>query len=377
MPKQYPSEFKKEVILLHKNGMTIKNIARKCNIAPSTVYRWLKSHPTGNSDMPNYQKLSKQKERQDHIIEIIRLSGIIDDVPLRDRLEMLELLYDQHKQYNVHELCEALNVARGTFYNHIFRRADRSKYREEQQSLMLQVQQIFDDSQQRFGAEKIRNILAENDIHVGKKRIREIMQELGLESVRQNAKKDYKKRQEYQRKNLLNRNFTASRQNEVWVSDITYFKIKDYAVYFCAIIDLFSRKVVGYRVSKKSSTHLVTSAFRAAFQDRGTPSGLIFHSDRGSQYVSGAFCTFLKKHGVKQSFSKTGCPYDNAVAETFFATFKKEEAYRREYSSEADFRKSVETYVNFYNNARTHQTLAYKTPSRFEELYGKEKTQDL
>ena len=97
------------------------------------------------------------------------------------------------------------------------------------------------------------------------------MQELGLESVRQNAKKDYKKRQEYQRKNLLNRNFTVSRQNEVWVGDITYFKIKDYAVYFCAIIDLFSRKVVGYRMSKKSSTHLVTSTFRTAFQNRDTP----------------------------------------------------------------------------------------------------------
>lgn len=242
---------------------------------------------------------------------------------------------------------------------------------------MLQVQQIFDDSQQRFGAEKIRNILTENDIHVGKKRIRGIMQELGLESVRQNATKDYKKRQAYQRKNLLNRNFTVSRQNEVWVSDITYFKTKDYAVYFCAIIDLFSRKVVGYRVSKKSSTHLVTSTFRMAFQNRGTPSDLTFHSDRGSQYVSGAFCTLLKKCGVKQSFSKAGCPYDNAVEETFFATFKKEEAYRCKYSSEVDFRKSVETYVNFYNNARPHQTLAYKTPSRFEELYGKEKAQDL
>ena len=331
MPKQYPSAFRKEVIHLHKNGMTIKNVARKYNIAPSTVYRWLKSNPTGSSDMPNYQTLSKQKERQDHIIEIIRLSGIIDAVPLRSRLEILENLHDQYKQYNIHELCEALNVTRGTFYNHIFRRADRSKYLEEQQSLMLQVQRIFDDSQQRFGAEKIRNILAENDIHVGKKRIRGIMHELGLESVRQNAKKDYKKRQEYQRKNLLNRNFTASCQNEVWVSDITYFKIKDYAVHFCVIIDLFSRKVVGYRVSKKSSTHLVTSTFRAAFQNHGTPTDLTFHSDRGSPYVSGAFCTLLKKCGVKQSFSTAGRPYDNAVAETFFATFKKEEAYRRDY----------------------------------------------
>ena len=120
---------------------------------------------------------------------------------------------------------------------------------------MLQVQQIFDDSQQRFGAEKIRIILSENEVHVGKKRIMDIMGELGLESIRENAKKDYKKRQEYRRKNLLNQNFTASRQNEIRVSDITFFKVKDYGVYLCVIIDLFSRKVAGYRVSRKCSTH--------------------------------------------------------------------------------------------------------------------------
>ena len=150
---------------------------------------------------------------------------------MRKRLDILEALHIQHAEYNVHELCEALNVARGTFYNHIFRRADRSKYEEEQTQLMLQVQQIFDESQQRFGAEKIRIILAENGIHVGKKRIRGIMQELGLASIRENAKKDYKKRQEYQQKNLLAQNFTASRQNEIWVNDITYFKVRDYSIY--------------------------------------------------------------------------------------------------------------------------------------------------
>ena len=132
-------------------------------------------------------------------------------------------------------------------------------------------------------AEKIRIILSENGIHVGKKRIRDIMRELGLESIRENAKRDYKKRQEYRRKNLLNQNFTASRQNEVWVSDITYFKVKDYGFYLCVIIDLFSRKVVGYRVSRKCSTQLVLATFRKVFQDRGNPSSLTFLSDRGSR----------------------------------------------------------------------------------------------
>lgn len=235
---------------------------------------------------------------------------------------------------------------------------------------MLQVQQIFDDSKQRFGAEKIRVTLAESGIHVGKERIRKIMNELGLVSVRENAKSNYKRRQEYQKRNLLNQEFKASRANEIWVSDITYFKIKDYAVYLCVIIDLFSRRVVGYRVSRKCSTHLVTSTFKTAFESRGNPAQLTFHSDRGGQYISDTFRLLLIQCGVAQSFSNSGRPYDNAVSETFFATFKKEEAYRRDYSSEADFRKSVDDYIRFYNEDRPHKTLAYKSPARFEELFG-------
>ena len=123
-------------------------------------------------------------------------------------------------------------------------------------------------------------------------------------------------------------------------------------------------------MSKKHSTHLVTATFKAAFQDRGTPQNLTFHSDRGGQYISDTFRELLHQCGVTQSFSNTGRPYDNAVAEAFFASFKKEEAYRRDYSSEADFRRSVDAYMQFYNEVRPHKTLAYKPPARFEELYG-------
>lgn len=376
MPTRYPEEYKRKIMQDYQNGVPIQEVSQVNNISISTIYRWLKDYEDEIS-APHYTILLRQKEHLEHVLDVIRLSGLIDEVPLRKRLDILEALHTQHEEYNVHELCEALNVARGTFYNHIFRRADRSKHEEEQAQLMLQVQQIFDDSQQRFGAEKIRIILAENGIHVGKKRIRGIMQELGLESIRENAKKDYKKRQEYQRKNLLAQNFKASRQNELWVSDITYFKVKDCSIYFCVIIDLFSRKIVGYRVSRKCSVQLVSATFKEAFQNRGRPSNLTFHSDRGGQYISGSFCTLLRKCGVKQSFSKSGCPHDNAVAEAFFSTFKREEAYRHEYSSEAKFRKSVEAYVSFYNHVRPHQTLAYKAPARFEELYGKEETQGL
>ena len=102
-------------------------------------------------------------------------------------------------------------------------------------------------------------------------------------------------------------------------------------------------------MSRNASTNLVTTTFRNAYRERGEPKDLTFHSDRGKQYTSGAFMELLQKCGTKQSFSATGQPHDNAVAETFFATFKKEEAYRREYTSEQNFRRSVEQYIAFYN----------------------------
>ena len=172
------------------------------------------------------------------------------------------------------------------------------------------------------------------------------MQELDLRSIRSDAKKQYKKRQQYAKRNLLEREFTAERPNQIWVS-----------------------RIVGYRVSRNASTNLVTATFRNAYQERGKPKNLTFHSDRGKQYTSAAFTLLLQKNGGKQSFSATGRPHDNAVAETFFATFKKEEAYRREYTSEQSFFKSVEQYIRFYNEVRPHQTLKYQTPQAFEEKY--------
>lgn len=173
-------------------------------------------------------------------MEIIRQTEYLSNIPLQKKLATLEELYHRPgNPFSVHELCDALDVARGTFYNHIFRKADRSQYQEEQAQLMLKVKQVFDDSEQRFGAEKIRIVLAESGIRVGKKRISAIMQELGLCSVRTDAKKQFKRKQQYAKQNLLKREFSAEHPNQIWVSDITYFKVKSYWVCLCIILDLY------------------------------------------------------------------------------------------------------------------------------------------
>ena len=362
MPKKYPLEFKKQAIRRYKKGESIPALCQELHISQSTFYHWRNQYRSIQTSAHTYTPaefdvLVRRLQKAEHKLSIIQLSGYLSKVPLQDKLATLEHFHNEMSDlYSVHELCEALNVSRGTFYNHIFRRADRSKYESEKAQLMLKVKQIFDDSEQRYGADKIHTVLAENGLRISTKRVLSIMQELGLHSIRADAKKVYKN-QMRKKQNLLHRKFTTDHPNQVWVSDITYFKIKNAWVYLCAIIDLFSRKVVGYRVSHAASTRLVTATFRNAYEERSNPKNLTFHSDRGGQYISAAFSKLLQQYNVKQSFSASGTPLDNAVAETFFATFKKEETYRREYTSERHFRKSVDEYIRFYNEVRPHQTL--------------------
>lgn len=150
---------------------------------------------------------------------------------------------------------------------------------------------------------------------------------------------------------------------------MTCFRLYDRNHYICVILDLFSRKVIAHKVSKKNSTQLVTSTFKIAWERRNPELELLFHSDRGAQYTSHRFRELLRSHDVVQSFSNSGKPHDNAVAESFFASLKKEELYRKDYASELDFRRSISAYIEFYNMKRPHRTLKNRTPCQMEEDY--------
>ena len=189
MPKEYSTKFKTEVIKRYQNGESILALSQELRIAQSTIYHWRKefcSIKAANRiyTPKEFDALSRRLEKLEHEMEIIKRSGYIADVPLQKKLSVLENIYRQaDNTYSVHELCEALDIARGTFYNYIFRRADHSKREEAQIELMRLVQQVFDDSSQRFGAEKIRVTLAGSGVRVSTKRIAAIMRELGLQSV--------------------------------------------------------------------------------------------------------------------------------------------------------------------------------------------------
>ena len=194
------------------------------------------------------------------------------------------------------------------------------------------------------------------------------MAEMDLVSIRVYSNYLYKK--EFGKyKNHVNQLFEADAPNQVWVSDVTYFKFKENSYYICAIIDLFSRKVVACCVGRNNSTYLIKRTFREAYDNRIPGEGLIFHSDRGANYKAESFRLLLTSKNVTQSFSRAHVPYDNAVIENFFGSLKKEELYRWRYRSERELQERIREYVDFYNNTRPHEKLQYKTPAKIEDEF--------
>ena len=370
---------KQALVARYQTGESVAEICASSGIPRSTFYTWIKPYTitTTNSgyevSQQEFIKMKQKLQKLEQKLEILQKVDCTSSAPLQDKLKELAKLYGQ---YSVHALCEALCVSRGTFYNHIFRRKEVTAYDKRRAEMKEHIQAAFDESQQRFGANKIAVVLSEQGIHTSPKYVAELMREMGLQSVSIYSKRDYQKSVRMEKKqNILQRQFQISEPNRIWVSDVTCFKINEKYIYVCVILDLFSRKVIANGVSPKNSTCLVTSTFKRAIQNRGTPQGLTFHSDQGAQYTSKAFCKLLRMNKVVQAFSNSGRPHDNAVAESFFASMKREEIYRTQYKSERQFRESIDHYIDFYNTRRPHSTLAYKTPDKFEELYAAKKNQ--
>ena len=373
---KYSNKEKLSIVARCQQGESIATLSNELAIPRSTLYRWLKSFPTDSAGKPlkfsyqEYTLLQRKVEKLQNIITILKSADCLVSAPLRERLHALEPFYGK---YEIHTICEALDVDRGTFYNHMLRNKRENAWFEKRRQEYCQViRDVFDEYHQVLGGEKIRTILIQRGHQISAEYVSRLMREMGLSSVRTTAKKEYLKLREPERKkNLLQQQFTATQPNQRWVSDVSCFKLGDHYFYVCVIIELFSRKEIAYKISKRNSTQLITATFKMAYEERQPPSGLIFHSDRGAQYTSHRFQQLLHEHNTEQSFSQPGKPHDNAVAESFFASLKKEELYRREHPSDRAFQASVASYIEFYNTKRPHRTLKNLTPCQMEENFNR------
>lgn len=368
---QYSKSFRKQIIDQCRNGASVSTVAKENSVPRSTIYRWLKEGNTIESSEKMYslndiKALERKVTKLENIVAILKTTPCTVHAPLKERLNALEQL---HSEYDVHTLCEALDVPRGTYYNHILRnKRDNVWYKKREEEFRILIHDIFYEFDQVLGANKIQAILQQRGYSVTPKYVARIMQDLGLSSIRTDAKQIYIA-QRKKPSNILQQNFTAPAPNKVWISDVTCFKFRNHWLYICAIMDLYSRRIIGCHIGKSNSSQLLGVALQQAYASRNPSPGLLFHSDRGKPYCSKAFRTKLEQHGMIQSLSRTGKPHDNAVIESFFSSLKRESLYRREYSSEAAFRRGVIQYIDFYNTKRPHSSLKQKTPAQFEQAY--------
>ena len=245
---KFTKEEKMAFVKRYQDGETVIQICNENQIPRSTFYRWIQDYQqtvsdTGNIITPQeFLYLKRKVKKLEDTVQILKKVSCTVSSPLQEKLKAMEVLYGQ---FSVHTLCEALDVPRGTFYNHIFRNKRgntlAAKRREE---LKVQIQKIYDDSKQIYGTGKITAILRNQGIKTSAKYVSQIMRELGISSVSTTAKKEYQKWKKGQNRNFLQQQFCTDRPNQIWVSDITVFKFGDKYYYLCAIIDLFSRKII-------------------------------------------------------------------------------------------------------------------------------------
>lgn len=234
------------------------------------------------------------------------------------------------------------------------------------------ILQIYADYNKRLGAYKITYVLQRDYgmlISVG--RVYRLMKSLNLPKMStEKPFRNYKHRDNGEYTNHLQQEFTQKSPNLVWASDFTYIKVAGKWYYLCIVMDLFSRKVISWSLSGKPDVDLVMTTFKKAYDKRNQPAGLMFHSDRGSQYTAFAFRQLLDSLNVVQSFSKKGYPFDNACCESFFKYLKKEEVNRKTYHSLQELQLSIFEYIEgFYNSKRPHGSIGMMTPNEKEEMY--------
>lgn len=269
--------------------------------------------------------------------------------------------------YPVSLMCSALEVSRSGYYAWCGRSP--SAREQSDRELTAEIRSIHEISERRYGSPRIHEELAANDTHVGRKRVARLMHEDGISA---RTKRRFVKTTDSNHDlaiapNLLKRNFFSSAPNKVWVGDITYLDTHQGWLYLAVLIDLFSRRVVGWAMSENIDTALVMSALNMAVTQRSPARDLIVHSDRGSQYASHEHRKALRGMGAKCSMSRKGDCWDNAVAESFFASLRKELTNRVTFLTRDAARSQVFEYIEaFYNRARRHSTINYQSPVNFE-----------
>lgn len=279
-----------------------------------------------------------------------------------------EFIAKHRGAWRTQEMCEALGVSRGGFYDWMKR--PESHRSQENRQLLVQVRASFEQSDRTYGSPRVWRDMRAWGYRCGRHRVARLMRSAGLQARHKQRRLpiDLGVRAEHAiAPNVLDRQFEATAPNQRWVADFTYIWTEEGWLFFAVVLDLFSRRIVGWSMSREMTAQFVTDALLMALWRRGRPQELLHHSDQGSQYTSESFQRLLREHGITCSMSRSGDVWDNSAMESFFSSLKTERCHRKVYRTRDEARADVFDYVErFYNPRRRHSTIGYMSPAEYE-----------
>ncbi|WLQ15626.1 IS3 family transposase [Hahella aquimaris] len=370
--QRYSDEYKAEALALAQR-IGVSDAARQLGLHESQLYNWRSkarlAQDRGETEQQLAQenaRLKRQLAEQAEELAGVKKSGGV----LRQKCEVRYAFMHSHTSlFRVTCMARALQVSRSGYYVWLHRQKAPSLRRQRQQSLDIQVGAAFDKAKKRNGAPRLTKDLAQQGVQANRKTVARSMQRLGLraKAARKFKATTHSRHSLPVAENLLQQDFNATEINQKWAGDITYLWTEEGWLYLAVVLDLFSRKVIGWAMSKRMKSELVCDALRMALWRRRQPKGVIVHSDRGSQYCSEAYQTLIQAHGLRCSMSGKGNCYDNACVESFFHSLKVEAIHGERYATRQEMREAVFEYIEVdYNRIRLHSANGYLSPESYE-----------
>nr|WP_106978150.1 IS3 family transposase [Streptomyces violaceorubidus] len=383
--KHYPPQFKVDAVALYESRpeATIRSVAADLGINPETLRNWVRaagaSRPRGRRTQAPAEPptpleaenaaLRKKVRELEEEREILRKAAkyFAGGDALVNRFQFVA---DHQRRHGVKRLCTILGIARSSYYYWRGTSGDRAARQAADAALAARIRAVHRASDGTYGVPRITAELREDGERVNHKRIARVMRSIGLAGVRlrRRPRTTIADPAAAKAPDLIGRDFTASKPNTKYVGDITYLPVDSGKfLYLATVIDLASRRLAGWAIADHMRTELVIDALDAARRTRGSLAGAIMHTDHGAQYVSRAFADACRQAGVRQSMSAVGSSADNALAESFNATFKRETLQdRKRWSSEREARLETFRWLNRYNTRRRHSRLGHRSPIAYE-----------
>ncbi|MGX7709582.1 IS3 family transposase [Methylobacterium sp. Gmos1] len=377
----YPAEFRRQIVELVRAGRDPTDLAREFEPSAQAIRNWVAQADKTEERREAKTETLTAAEREELIrlrreVRQLRLErdilskagGLVRAGDRRGAVGIFRFMSANRATFPIAVMARVLGVSEAGY--HAWRQREPSAHAQADAALLKRIRTIHAGSGEAYGAPRVRAELAAEGSRHGRKRIARLMRAGGLVGASRRRRAVITTRRDKKARpapDLVERNFRAEGPNQLWVGDITYVPTAAGFLYLAVVLDAWSRRIVGWAMANHLRTELVLDALEMAIGQR-KPSAVIHHSDQGSQYTALAFGNRCREAGVRPSMGSIGDAYDNAMAESFFATLECELLDRRRFASQAQARMAVFTFIEgFYNPVRRHSALGYRSPIRYEK----------